>query len=91
MQDGHSPSEYQRIKAEFEKIKRQRKLDDAAAAKAGQVQQQERKRTVQPSPVTKQAEARFTVTQGLLIVFFTLILWVVSCSFRMCCGGQALK
>jgi hypothetical protein len=91
MQDGSSPSEYRRIKAEFDKIQRQRqrqrqrKLD--AAAKPAQPPTptcQQQKRAATPSAVTKQLEARFTATQGLLLVFFTLILWVSCPSCFLC-------
>jgi hypothetical protein len=66
MQNGGPSSEYQRIKAEFEKIKAQRKLDAESPSPP--------KQKITPSPANKQQEARFTVTQGLLISFLTLIL-----------------
>ena len=68
MQNGDfSESEYKRIKAEFEKIKAQKKRDAASSAAGTPAPPQRSVAT--PSPATKQLEARFTVTQGLLIVF----------------------
>jgi hypothetical protein len=67
MQNGDSSPEYRRIKAEFEKIQKQRKLDAEKPSPP--------KQRVTPNPATKHLEARFTVTQGLLIAFLTLILW----------------
>jgi hypothetical protein len=66
MQNGNQSSEYKSIAAQF------------AAAKA---QQQEEKAAVQSKPsnsAQKYQEARFTVTQGLLIGFLSLLLYVFS-------------
>jgi hypothetical protein len=69
MQNGHSPAEVQRIRREFEKIKAKRAAQPLASAPPP-------RRSV-PSAPTKQLEARFTVTQGLLILFLTLVLYVI--------------
>ena len=74
MQDGIPPSEYKRIKAEFEKIKAKRAAEGQSSSSSSSPPQQPPQRSVvTPSPATKQAEARFTVTQGLLIVFLSLV------------------
>lgn len=83
MQNGKSPpppssAEYKRIKAEFEKIKAVRAAEQAsgAAPPSAQAQAPQRSTTAANDAARRQAEARFTVTQGLLIVFLGLVTYV---------------
>lgn len=68
MQNGVSPAEYKRLKAQFDALKAQRKRDADKPPPPPPTQQR-------ISPAQQQQEASFTVTQGLLIAFLTLILY----------------
>ncbi|KIV99137.1 uncharacterized protein PV09_09168 [Verruconis gallopava] len=81
MQNGASTpesAEFHHIKSEFEKIKAQRKRDadnaEATSANPSRPPLPLARPRVEHNPSTRQDEARFTVTQGLLIAFLALIL-----------------